>query len=101
MQDAPILVLTATIWAYWIGVGIMVIWVLRKTRKSSGVVPKQRPERLTWLIGVPLVVSWIVLPYLATTQSDPLFVVPDSHAPPDRGPPEREITFDPSYSQLM
>jgi len=25
----------------------------------------------------------------------------ESHAPPDRGPPERDITFDPSYSQLM
>ncbi len=25
----------------------------------------------------------------------------ESHAPPDRGPPEKEITFDPSYSQLM
>lgn len=34
MQDAPILLLTGTIWAYWIGVGIMVMWVLRKTHKS-------------------------------------------------------------------
>jgi hypothetical protein len=25
----------------------------------------------------------------------------DVQAPPDRGPPEKEITFDPSYSQLM
>ena len=25
----------------------------------------------------------------------------ESHAPPDRGPPEKEITFDPSYSQLI
>jgi hypothetical protein len=25
----------------------------------------------------------------------------EAHAPPDRGPPEREITFDSSYSQLM
>ncbi len=25
----------------------------------------------------------------------------ESHAPPDRSPPVREITFDPSYSQLM
>ncbi len=25
----------------------------------------------------------------------------ESHAPPDRGPPEREITIDPSYSQLI
>jgi protein-S-isoprenylcysteine O-methyltransferase Ste14 len=77
MRDAPILVLTATIWAYWIGVGIMAIWVLKKTRKSSGVVPEQRLERLMWLIWVPLVISWIVLPYLATTQSNPRFAVPE------------------------
>ena len=69
--------LTATIWAYWIGVGIMAIWVLKKTRKSSGVVPEQRLERLMWLIWVPLVISWIVLPYLATTQSNPRFAVPE------------------------
>ncbi len=25
----------------------------------------------------------------------------ESHAPPDRGPPEKEITFDYSYSQLI
>ena len=24
-----------------------------------------------------------------------------AHAPPHRGPPEKEITFDPAYSQLM
>lgn len=25
----------------------------------------------------------------------------EAHPPPDRGPPEKEITFDPSHSQLM
>jgi len=25
----------------------------------------------------------------------------ESQAPPDRGPPVKEMTFDPSYSQLM
>ncbi len=25
----------------------------------------------------------------------------ESHAPPDRGPPEKQITFDPSYIQLI
>jgi hypothetical protein len=25
----------------------------------------------------------------------------DTHAPPDRGPPKREITFDPAYIQLI
>lgn len=25
----------------------------------------------------------------------------ECHAPPNRGPPGKEITFDPSYSQLM
>ncbi len=25
----------------------------------------------------------------------------EAHAPPDRDPPEKEITFDPSYCQLI
>jgi hypothetical protein len=25
----------------------------------------------------------------------------ESHAPPDREPPEKEITFDPAYSQVI
>ncbi len=34
---------------------------------------------------------------------DPLFLGlwEEAHAPPDRDPPKAEITFDPSYSQLI
>jgi len=39
----------------------------------------------------------------ATAHSSPqhLGLWEESHAPPDRSPPEKEIVFDPSYSQLI
>ena len=48
-------------------VGIMVVRVRRKTRKLSGVVPKQRLEQFMWVIWVPLVFAWMALPYLAAS----------------------------------
>ena len=49
------------------GVGIMIVRVHRKTKslRLGGLVPKQPLERLLWLVWVPLVASWLVLPYLA------------------------------------
>jgi len=35
MHNAPVFVFTATIWAYWIAVDLMVVRVRKKTRKSS------------------------------------------------------------------
>jgi protein-S-isoprenylcysteine O-methyltransferase Ste14 len=67
MRDFPATVLTATIWTYWLCVGVMVVRVRRRTRKLSGVVPKQPLERVMWLIWVPLVFAWMALPYLAAT----------------------------------
>jgi protein-S-isoprenylcysteine O-methyltransferase Ste14 len=57
--------LAATISAYWFGVGVMIVRVRRHTRRVVGVVPGQRLERMMWLIWVPLVAAWIVLPWLA------------------------------------
>lgn len=67
MKDFPATVLTATIWTYWFCVGVMVVRVRRRTRRLSGVVPKQRLEQFMWLIWVPLVCAWMALPYLAAT----------------------------------
>ncbi len=64
-MDVPGWVLTATIWAYWIGVGAMIVRVRRHTRKVVGVVPEQPLERAMWLVWVPLVAAWAVLPWLA------------------------------------
>jgi protein-S-isoprenylcysteine O-methyltransferase Ste14 len=70
MKDLPALMLSATISAYWIGVGVMIVRVRKKgTRKLSGVVPRQPLEQLLWVIWVPLVVAWVVLPYLAATRT--------------------------------
>ena len=77
MKDLPAAVLTATIWAYWLCVGVMIVRVRRKTRKQPGVIPRQRLERLMWLVWVPLVAAWVTLPYLAATRSVPPWAVPD------------------------
>jgi len=77
MQDGPVLILTATIWAYWIGVAIMIVRVHKRTRRLPGVVPEQRLERLMWLVWIPLIILWLILPSLATTQRHGLFALPE------------------------
>lgn len=75
-MDVPGTLVTATIWTYWIGVGVMIMRVRRHTRKMSGVVPQQGLERLMWLIWVPLVIAWLALPYLALHRALPPFGLP-------------------------
>jgi protein-S-isoprenylcysteine O-methyltransferase Ste14 len=77
MQDVPVYILTVTIWAYWIGAGIMVVRVRKMICRLPGVVPEQRLERLMWLIWIPLVILWLVLPFLAITQRHGLLAVPE------------------------
>jgi protein-S-isoprenylcysteine O-methyltransferase Ste14 len=77
VRDLPTVLLTATIWTYWFCAGVMIRRVRRKTRKSAGVVPEQGLERLMWIIWVPLIVAWIVLPYLAISRTAPLLAVPE------------------------
>jgi hypothetical protein len=77
MKDLPAAVLTATIWLYWLCVGVMIVRIRRKTRKQAGVIPRQRLERLMWLVWVPLVAAWVTLPYLAATRSVPPWAIPD------------------------
>src|SRR4051812_26111329 len=76
MRDFPLVVLIATIWTYWFSVGAMVIRIHRKTRKLVGVVPKQRLEQYMWLVWVPLVALWIVLPFLALSRTEPPLRIP-------------------------
>jgi protein-S-isoprenylcysteine O-methyltransferase Ste14 len=76
MGDLSLLLLTATIWTYWFSVGVMVVRLRRKTRKLVGVVPEQKVERYMWLVWVPLVAAWCVLPYLALSRTAPPLGVP-------------------------
>jgi len=76
MRDLPGVVLTATVWAYWLGVGMMIVRARRKTHRLAGLVPEQRLERFMWIIWVPLVALWISLPYLALVRTHTLLAMP-------------------------
>ncbi len=82
MRDLPLLLLTATISTYWLGVGVMIVRVRRETRRTADVAPAERIERLRerpglrWLLWVPLVSAWITLPYLALTKTAGIFALP-------------------------
>lgn len=86
MKDLPGVLLTATIWSYWFGVGLMILRARRKTHRFAGLVPEQPLERLMWIVWLPLVALWIVLPYLALVRTQglvgnvPAFARSDSYA---------------------
>ena len=81
MPDVPLVVLIGTVWAYWIGVGAMVIRVRRKRRKLVGLVPEQKVERFMWLVWVPLVAAWTLLPYVALTRPHGALALPEFARP--------------------
>jgi protein-S-isoprenylcysteine O-methyltransferase Ste14 len=76
MRDWPGVLLTATLWAYWVGIGIMIVRVRRATHRFGGLVPEQRLEQTMWLVWVPLVAAWLTLPYLALVRSNPPLAIP-------------------------
>lgn len=76
MPDVPLVVLIGTVWAYWLGVGAMVVRVRRKNRRLVGLVPEQRAERYMWLVWVPLVAAWAYLPYAAATRASGVLALP-------------------------
>jgi len=77
MHDVPLLILMATIWAYGIGVGVMAVHVRRKNVTPAWLVPRQRFERLLWLIWIPVITAQNVLPLLAIRRRHPLLAVPE------------------------
>jgi protein-S-isoprenylcysteine O-methyltransferase Ste14 len=75
-MDLPGVLLTATIWAYWFGIGLMIVRARRKTHHLAGLVPEQPLEQFMWIIWVPVVAAWIALPYLALVRSQALLALP-------------------------
>jgi len=76
MRDLPGVLLTATVWAYWLGVGMMIVGAHRKTHRLAGLVPEQRLERFMWIVWVPLVAAWVSLPFLALVRTNTLLAMP-------------------------
>jgi protein-S-isoprenylcysteine O-methyltransferase Ste14 len=86
--DLPAVLLVITVWCYWFGVGVMIVRARRRTGDLAGLVPEQPFERAMWFIWVPMVIAWIVLPWLALNRTSPLLAVP------------RFATEAPAYSTL-
>jgi protein-S-isoprenylcysteine O-methyltransferase Ste14 len=76
MKDLPCIVMAATVLAYWTCVGAMIVRVRRRTRKLSGIVPSQRLEQMMWIVWVPLVAAWMLLPYAAAGSTSPPWQLP-------------------------
>jgi protein-S-isoprenylcysteine O-methyltransferase Ste14 len=76
MNDLPAIITTATIWAYWFGVGIMIVRVKRHSRKTPILTPAQPLERLMGLVFLPIVTLWMVLPYLAQSRTRAPWSIP-------------------------
>ncbi len=72
MKDLPAVLLTATIWTYWFGVGLMIVRARRETHRLAGLIPEQPLERLMWIVWLPLVALWLVLPYLSLARDQGL-----------------------------
>jgi protein-S-isoprenylcysteine O-methyltransferase Ste14 len=66
MTDLPAQWLAIIVWSYWFCVGVMIVRTRRRRRKLAGIVPEQSLERFMWLVFLPLVSAWCVLPYLAS-----------------------------------
>jgi protein-S-isoprenylcysteine O-methyltransferase Ste14 len=76
MRDLPGTLLVATIWAYWFAVGIMIGRARRETHRLGGLLPEQRAEQYLWLLWIPLVAAWNVVPYLALWHADAPWTLP-------------------------
>jgi protein-S-isoprenylcysteine O-methyltransferase Ste14 len=75
-RDFPVIILAATVCTYWFTVGVMVVRARRKTRQLAGLVPVQKVEQMMWLVWVPLIAAWMVLPWLSLTHQSPWLQVP-------------------------
>ncbi len=76
MNDLQALLLAIVIWAYWSYVGALSVRVRRRTRKLAGIVPSQPLEQAMWLLWVPLVLAWMLLPWLAAQRSTGAWALP-------------------------
>ena len=70
-------IIAATVVAYWLGIGTMIVRVRRHTHKAVGVIPEQRLERVMWMLWIPLAAAWIALSILALSRQGPPLGLPD------------------------
>jgi len=69
-HDLPTLALGVTVVTYWLCVGIKAARVTRDgPRLGRILIPKLRNERLMWIVWIPVVATWIAMPFVAPAQA--------------------------------
>ncbi|MEO8344514.1 MAG: isoprenylcysteine carboxylmethyltransferase family protein [Betaproteobacteria bacterium] len=77
MNDLPAAITTATIWAYWFGVGMMIVRVKRHSRAIPILAPQQPLERFMGMAWIPIVALWMTLPYLTQSATHGAMALPE------------------------
>lgn len=75
-NDYPQLLAVAAVWAYWSSVLAMVWRSHRRYGTAAGAVPQTGKERVMWLLWVPAIVLWQVVPTWANISPFSFFAAP-------------------------
>lgn len=70
-------VLVLTIWLYGASGGVMLLRARAKYGHGIGLVPQQRFERWLWVVCVPLLIVWVLMPGLAVKRRHDWLIIPE------------------------
>ncbi len=73
MFDLPQIIAIGAVWLYWTSVLVMIIRSHLRFGASSGTMPRALRERVMWLIWVPAILLWQVVPVWGTQFTHPFF----------------------------
>jgi protein-S-isoprenylcysteine O-methyltransferase Ste14 len=72
MSRLPFNIVMFIVWLYWISVVVMIVRSRMKLREEAGALPRSARERWMWLLWVPTVIGWQVIPGLGYMSTSPL-----------------------------
>ena len=75
-RDVPLVVLIVTVCSYWATVLLLALNQRLRHGRSAGMLPKRSYERRLWLLILPVITAWIVLPILAGNSRLPWLTQP-------------------------
>src|SRR5581483_4839865 len=76
LKDIPLRTLIVTVCSYWATVLLLAVYQRLQHGRSAGILPRQSYERRLWLLIVPVVAAWVVLPIVAGANRLPWLGLP-------------------------
>jgi protein-S-isoprenylcysteine O-methyltransferase Ste14 len=76
MLRVPVAIVILTVWVYWISVLLMILRSRFKLNAAAGAVPQTGLERWMWMIWVPTVFAWLLVPPIGYLTTLPFLRVP-------------------------